>query len=79
MTFTPGSVRNISCPHCGHDRDDNLYQPCPLCHSRKYWLLGYNYSHEARIFFGALAVTAFFAMLAFAAGAIFLIYFYLRF
>jgi hypothetical protein len=41
-------IRYVPCEHCGSPRDPNLGEPCPLCHSRRYPLIGYSYQHEAR-------------------------------
>lgn len=73
-TFDPTNPRNIPCPHCGHDRDEDLKKPCPLCKSRKYPLFGYNYAHEMKAFKWALIVVLGVALLAAIAGALFLIY-----
>lgn len=75
MAINPSNPRNIPCPHCGHDRDADLNEKCPLCGSREYWLLGYNYSREVKIFIRAVVIITLFALVAFAAGAAFLIFF----
>ncbi len=41
-------ARYVPCEHCGSPRDPNLAEPCPLCNSRRYPLIGYSYQHEAR-------------------------------
>jgi hypothetical protein len=41
-------IRYVICDHCGSPRNPELTQPCPLCRSRKYPLIGYSYQHEAR-------------------------------
>jgi hypothetical protein len=71
------SVRDIICKHCGAFRDPILTKPCPLCGSRKYPLLGYNYAHEAKSFGCLLAIIGTLLLIAIAAGITFLlIYFY---
>ena len=74
MTFDPNNPHNLPCPHCGHDRDKDLKLPCPLCDSRQYLFLGYNYSHEVKVFRWALAIVVTIVLLALVAGAGFLIY-----
>ncbi len=41
-------IRYVPCQHCGSPREPELGQPCPLCNSRRYPLIGYSYPHEAR-------------------------------
>ena len=41
-------IRYVACENCGSPRDRDLGQPCPLCNSRRYPIIGYSYQHEAR-------------------------------
>jgi hypothetical protein len=62
-------IRFVPCEHCGSPRDPALAQPCPLCHSRRYPLIGYSYQHEARTLMLMGVVIALLVLLATAAGA----------
>jgi hypothetical protein len=62
-------LRYVLCEHCGSPRDPNLGQPCPLCNSRRYPLIGYSYQHEARTLMTMGLVIASLVLLAVVAGA----------
>jgi hypothetical protein len=62
-------LRYVLCEHCGSPRDPNLGQPCPLCYSRRYPLIGYSYQHEARTLMTMGLVIAGLVLLAVVAGA----------
>jgi hypothetical protein len=67
-------IRYVLCPHCGSPRDPNLAQPCPLCNSRRYPLIGYSYRHEARTLMTMGVVIALLALLAVALGVAAVVY-----
>ncbi|MCC6192714.1 MAG: hypothetical protein IT318_27135 [Anaerolineales bacterium] len=62
-------IRYTLCEHCGSPRDLNLSQPCPLCLSRRYPLIGYSYQHEARTLMTMGLVIAALALLIVLVGA----------
>ena len=67
-------IRYVACEHCGSPRDPDLGQPCPLCSSRRYPLIGYSYPHEARTLMTIGLVIAALVLLAVLAGAGILVY-----
>ncbi len=62
-------IRYVACEHCGSPRDPDLTQPCPLCSSRRYPIIGYSYQHEARTLMTMGVVIAALVLLAVLAGA----------
>jgi hypothetical protein len=62
-------IRYVPCEHCGSPRDPDLGQPCPLCNSRRYPLVGYAYQHEARTLMTMGVIIAALVLLAVVAGA----------
>ncbi len=62
-------IRYVACEHCGSPREPDLNQPCPLCSSRRYPIIGYSYQHEARTLMTMGVVVAALVLLAVLAGA----------
>lgn len=69
------NIRFIPCAHCGTPRDPDLTQPCQLCGSRQYALLGYSYRHEARSMIILLAAVGIILAAAVVVGAVVFIYY----
>jgi hypothetical protein len=67
-------IRYVPCQHCGSPREPELGQPCPLCNSRLYPLIGYSYPHEARTLMTMGLVIAGLVLLAVLVGAGVLVY-----
>jgi hypothetical protein len=67
-------IRYVPCEHCGSPRDPNLSRACPLCHSRRYPLIGYSFQHEARTLMTMGLIMAGLLLVAVLAGAGVLIY-----
>jgi hypothetical protein len=62
-------IRYVRCEHCGSPRDPTLGEPCPLCNSRRYPLIGYSYPHAARTLMTMGVVVALVGLLAVLIGA----------
>lgn len=60
------------CENCGNTRDSDMKKPCPKCGSRRYLLIGYKYSHEARAYLIAAAIVAALLLIALIAGLAYL-------
>ncbi len=72
------NVRFEPCAHCGAMRNPDLTQPCSLCGSRKFPLLGYSYVHEARALIWMIAIISVILAAAVLIGAVVLIFFNLQ-
>ncbi len=68
------NIRDVPCEHCGALRNTDKKIACPLCGSKEYPLIGYNYAHEARAIMVMASIIGAVVLLAILAGALFVIY-----
>lgn len=71
------SPYDINCPRCGAKRNPDLNQPCPLCKSRKYPVIGYTYGIEAKHILLLLLILAIILLIFLAIGAVYVLIKYL--